>query len=349
MEITRAGGGDWPALALVRAQAEQMMEKTGLYTPEQLDSGVAQLRYRWERGAMWLAREGKRAVGAIGLDGPDTRFWDDGADALYLYKVMAVPGLGVGPQLVRFAEGRTACGRTSSCTPGGRRRVSSTSAPRPWPVTGPARYSRKRSDAIRKGPVNAPLHHVPDRGGRPVERGYLPRLPAAAQALQGQAARAVRDARVRARSQIRRRKMDKLASKIQRALQAAFPDADVVPVPLEDGELRTVHLHVRGNTAPQIEAAALAEAREFFGPGPELHVEDGWHASKLDSADKDGNWYAPVGIDVHAHGELAGPDDDPGDANRRRYPAEEVPGPDTLPEPEGKPDPKPWEQHSDQE
>jgi GNAT superfamily N-acetyltransferase len=108
MEITRAGGGDWPALALVRAQAEQMMEKTGLYTPEQLDSGVAQLRYRWERGAMWLAREGKRAVGAIGLDGPDTRFWDDGADALYLYKVMAVPGLGVGPQLVRFAEGRAA-------------------------------------------------------------------------------------------------------------------------------------------------------------------------------------------------------------------------------------------------
>jgi hypothetical protein len=162
--------------------------------------------------------------------------------------------------------------------------------------------------------------------------------------------------------------MDKLASKIQRALQAAFPDADVVPVPLEDGELRTVHLHVRGNTAPQIEAAALAEAREFFGPGPELHVEDGWHASKLDSADKDGNWYAPVGIDVHAHGELARikafrPGDGPGDANRdadtdgneseplprRRYPAEEVPGPDTLPEPEGKPDPKPWEQHSDQE
>jgi GNAT superfamily N-acetyltransferase len=104
LEFTRAGAGDWPALALIRAQAEQTMGKSGLYTPEQLDSGVAQLQYRWERGAMHLARTGRRAVGAIGLDGPDTRLWDDNAEALYLYKVMAVPGLGVGPRLVTFAE-----------------------------------------------------------------------------------------------------------------------------------------------------------------------------------------------------------------------------------------------------
>jgi GNAT superfamily N-acetyltransferase len=104
LKFTQAGPGDWPGLALVRAHAEQTMEKSGLYTPEQLDSGVAQLQYRWERGTMWLARDGRRVVGAIGLDGPDTRFWDDNAEALYLYKVMAVPGLGVGPRLVEFAE-----------------------------------------------------------------------------------------------------------------------------------------------------------------------------------------------------------------------------------------------------
>jgi hypothetical protein len=81
LKFTQAGPGDWPGLALVRAHAEQTMEKSGLYTPEQLDSGVAQLQYRWERGAMWLARDGSRVVGAIGLDGPDTRFWDDNAEA----------------------------------------------------------------------------------------------------------------------------------------------------------------------------------------------------------------------------------------------------------------------------
>lgn len=98
---------DWGYLATLRQVTEKTMLKSGFYTREQLDRGRMELVQRFRRGTMWLARTEDEVVGAIGLDGPDTRLWDDDPDytgALYLYKVMAVPGHNIGEKLVRFAE-----------------------------------------------------------------------------------------------------------------------------------------------------------------------------------------------------------------------------------------------------
>jgi hypothetical protein len=156
--------------------------------------------------------------------------------------------------------------------------------------------------------------------------------------------------------------MDKLTASIKARLEQAFPKADIEflgTVPF-GSEHRSVTLEVCESTARELESAALVKAREFFGPGPELHAEDGWVA-KARYPEREISRYRAL-VTVHAHGELADPDDDepaeadgfaderaresltPADADtdsnepegrhRRRYPAEDVPGPDTLPEPE---------------
>jgi hypothetical protein len=140
--------------------------------------------------------------------------------------------------------------------------------------------------------------------------------------------------------------MDKLTAGIKARLEQAFPKADIEflgTVPF-GSEHRSVTLEVCESTARELEAAALVKAREFFGPGPELHAEDGWVAKARYPEREISRYHALV--TVHAHGELAKPeaapaenepvdtdDDEPEGRYRRRYPAEEVPGPDTLPEP----------------
>jgi hypothetical protein len=146
---------------------------------------------------------------------------------------------------------------------------------------------------------------------------------------------------------------------IKARLEQEFPKADVefLGDPHDDREYRSVELDVYESTARELESAALNEAREFFGPGPELHAEDGWVAKAnalrgcpsglYPGRDTSSGYHALV--TVHAHGPLAGPDNDdelpagwkrataddaePEGRHRRRYPAEDVPGPDTLPEP----------------
>lgn len=105
IEFTPARAADWDDLTRLRAVTERTMRKTGLYTEAQFESGQGELRRRFDRRAMWIARDAGAVVGAIGLDNADARLWDGLEDeALYLYKVMAVPGLGVGARLVEFAE-----------------------------------------------------------------------------------------------------------------------------------------------------------------------------------------------------------------------------------------------------
>ena len=99
------GADDWCDLTALRTIAEYTMRKSGLYTEEQLTSGEEALWDRFGRGDMWIARDHGTVLGAIGLDGPDPRLWDDPqGEALYLYKVMAIPGQGIGEKLVEFAE-----------------------------------------------------------------------------------------------------------------------------------------------------------------------------------------------------------------------------------------------------
>jgi GNAT superfamily N-acetyltransferase len=102
--VPAVGQPGWDALTKLRAVTQETMRATGLYSEEQLARGMTELRRRFERRTMWLATCGDGVVGAIGLDGRDDRLWDDDEPALYLYKVMAVPGLGVGPRLAGFAE-----------------------------------------------------------------------------------------------------------------------------------------------------------------------------------------------------------------------------------------------------
>jgi GNAT superfamily N-acetyltransferase len=106
IEFLPARASDWGDLVSLRQQTEQTMRRTGLYTEPQLADGLEQLRMRFDRGAMWIAINDEGiVVGAIGLDEPDNRLWDDpGHEALYLYKVMAVQGIGLLGQLVEFAE-----------------------------------------------------------------------------------------------------------------------------------------------------------------------------------------------------------------------------------------------------
>lgn len=99
-----AGADDWCDLMALRIIAEYTMRKSGFYTEKQLTSGEEQLWHRFERGTMTIARDHGVVVGAIGLDGPNPELWDDpDHQALYLYKVMAIPGHGVGDKLVEFA------------------------------------------------------------------------------------------------------------------------------------------------------------------------------------------------------------------------------------------------------
>jgi GNAT superfamily N-acetyltransferase len=104
-KFERARASDWDALKTLRMVTEETMRKTGLYTPEQLNSGKQELHARFERRTMWVIKQDGALIGAIGLDGPDPRLWDDPTqEALYLYKVMAVPGMRIGGRLVEFAE-----------------------------------------------------------------------------------------------------------------------------------------------------------------------------------------------------------------------------------------------------
>jgi hypothetical protein len=94
-------------LLRLRMVTEKTMKASGLYGSEQLANGRHELSKRFDRGTMWIARTDREIVGAIGLDGPDMRMWDDNPDhpeALYLYKVMGVPGRKILGNLVEFAE-----------------------------------------------------------------------------------------------------------------------------------------------------------------------------------------------------------------------------------------------------
>jgi GNAT superfamily N-acetyltransferase len=108
IEFIRASEeSDWHTLLLLRKVTEKTQAASGLYTPEQLADGRLELARHYTRGMMWLARTNRETVGAVGLGGPDMRMWDDNPDhpqALYLYKVMAVPGKNIGSRLVEFAE-----------------------------------------------------------------------------------------------------------------------------------------------------------------------------------------------------------------------------------------------------
>ena len=130
--------------------------------------------------------------------------------------------------------------------------------------------------------------------------------------------------------------MDSITEAIETAVNRAFPGKfKVLPLTVPR-ERRTLLATGRGDTAPEVEASALAEARGFFGPGPELRAEDGWVAKAM-YPEREISRYRAL-VTVHAHGELADPaDSEPEGRQRRRYPAEEVPGPDTLPEPTAEP------------
>jgi len=105
--IKAATPSDWRDLTRLRMVTEKTMKASGLYDSEQLANGRHELSKRFHRGTMWIARTDREVVGAIGLDGPDRRLWDDDPDhpeALYLYKVMGVPGCKILGRLVEFAE-----------------------------------------------------------------------------------------------------------------------------------------------------------------------------------------------------------------------------------------------------
>jgi hypothetical protein len=98
---------DWHDLMRLRMVTEKTQQASGLYNPEQLADGRQELSKRFTRETMWIARTNREIVGAIGLDGPDPRLWDDNPahpEALYLYKVMGVPGRKILGNLVEFAE-----------------------------------------------------------------------------------------------------------------------------------------------------------------------------------------------------------------------------------------------------
>jgi hypothetical protein len=137
--------------------------------------------------------------------------------------------------------------------------------------------------------------------------------------------------------------MDNLIATVRGRLEQLFPNADIIGVgPVE---YRSATLTAYADTAPELEGSALKEAREFFGDGPELRVKDGWEARASDRRPLLPGQRYHADVTVHAIGPLAAvtPEDiEP--LPRRRYPAQDVPGPDTLPEPEGK-----REQHSDQD
>jgi GNAT superfamily N-acetyltransferase len=105
IEFTPAvGADDWCDLMALRTIAEYTMRKSGLYTEQQLTSGEEELWRRFERGTMYIARDHGVVLGALGLDEPNPDLWDDPSrEALYLYKVMAIPGHGIGDELVEFA------------------------------------------------------------------------------------------------------------------------------------------------------------------------------------------------------------------------------------------------------
>jgi hypothetical protein len=102
-------GEDWERLLALRKIAEEKIGAFSGCTAADLERGAAQLRHRFERRAMWLAcdrGDPGAALGAIGLDGPDARLWDDDPDdpeALYIYKMMALPGRETGDALIAFA------------------------------------------------------------------------------------------------------------------------------------------------------------------------------------------------------------------------------------------------------
>lgn len=127
-----------------------------------------------------------------------------------------------------------------------------------------------------------------------------------------------------------------LADRLKDLLEGVFRDTEVFVEKFDPRELefRSMNVNAYGDTAPEIERAALHEAREFFGEHVCLHVLPGWEAKRnAYYNDKGvlggpphpqaGKRYVAAEVTVVAHGRLRGrhrkgaDDDRTRDANER--------------------------------